>query len=68
MNTRWVIAEASQMFQLREEIKTFCKATNVETSLDNYGVLTITVDGTVVAEINSVKTLTWRVPLHLLIV
>lgn len=65
MKNEWVIVEAHQMFQLKNTIKTFYKTNNVDTSLNSYGVLTITVDGKIVAEINSVKTLTWRVSLPL---
>jgi hypothetical protein len=64
MATKWIIAEAHQMHQLEQGIREFCNVETVQTSRDNYGVLTIQIDGQVVAAINSIKPLTWRVPLH----
>ena len=54
------------MFQLKAEIKTFYNTDDVDTLLNNYGQLTIIVDGETVAQIQSIKPLTWRVPIHLL--
>jgi hypothetical protein len=66
MESKWVTVGAHQMFQLKEEIKTFYNTDNVDTLLNNYGKLTIMVDGETVAEIQSIKPLTWRVPIHML--
>ena len=66
MNSKWIIAGAHEFYQLTEEIRNFCYATDVSVSNNGYGVLTIEIDGEVVAKINDLKPLTWRIPLHLL--
>jgi hypothetical protein len=66
MNSKWIIAGAHEFYQLTEEIRAFCNVSDVTVSHNNYGTLTIQIDGSAVAKINSLKPLTWRIPLHLL--
>ena len=66
MNSKWIIAGAHEFYQLTQEIRDFCNATDVNVSHNSNGTLTIEIDGAPVAKINSLKPLTWRIPLHLL--
>jgi hypothetical protein len=66
MSSKWLTVGVHQMFQLREAVKQYCQTGNVETSSNHYGVLTIMIDGKIAAQVNSVSTLAWRVPFHML--
>ena len=68
MQTKWIIFKAGEAAKLEHEISNFCKTNSVKTSHDNYGELTIEIDGKVVSQIQSVEPLMWRVPLHMLTV